>query len=218
MNPNVAHILRCFWKAKPDELHHGLTWYTQAAGEACRRIPDYDRDTVLGVVAALSPQTAWARNIRYAELLIYQGRCPSTGARMKTANDILAGASPAERLGGNKVRAFFECLRDQECGAVCVDGHAFSCWSGERIVTSKTPRIGDKLYGVIADDYREAAHIVGVRPHQVQAVTWVTWRRLHGVRQEVDRDLGKQRNREDLLVRADGAHRTIPARIHVREA
>jgi hypothetical protein len=218
MNANVANILRCFWKAKPDELHHGLAWYAQAAGESCRRIPDYNRETVLGVVAALSPQTAWARNIKYAEMLIYEGRCPSTGTRMRTASDILAGANPAERLGGNKVRSFYECLRDQESDAVCVDGHAFSCWSGERIATSKCPRIGDKLYGVIADDFREAARVVGVRPHQVQAATWVTWRRLHGVRQEIDRDLGKERSRGNLRVRADGAHSPIPARFHIQEA
>ncbi len=114
MNPNAANVLRTYWKAKPDQLHHGHLWYAQAAGEACRRIPDYDRETVLGVVAALSPQTAWARNIRYAELLIYEGRCPSTGSRMRTAQDILAGAKPDDRLGGNKVRAFYDCLRDQD--------------------------------------------------------------------------------------------------------
>src|SRR3954470_14192238 len=122
MNPNVAHILRCFWKAKPDELHHGLTWYTQAAGEACRRIPDRDRATVLGVVAALSPQTAWARNIRYAELLIYKGACPSPQSRKAVALDILAGARPEDRLGGNKVKAFYACLNNQGTDAVCVDG------------------------------------------------------------------------------------------------
>src|SRR3954453_1850028 len=82
VNPNTANVLRTYWRARPDELHHGHLWYAQAAGEACRRIPDFDRETVLGVVAALSPQTAWARNIRYAELLVYEGRCPSTGSRM----------------------------------------------------------------------------------------------------------------------------------------
>src|SRR4051794_11594518 len=185
MNPNVANILRTFYSATLDEVHHGMNWYAQASGEACRRIPDRPRDVVLGIVAALSPQTAWARNIRYAEHLIYKGDCPSTKARKATARDILGGARPVDRLGGNKVRAFYVCLMNQDCDEVCVDGHAYSCWFGERIETSKTPKIGNRLYRVIADDYREAARILGVKPHQVQAVTWLAWRRLHNVRREV---------------------------------
>jgi hypothetical protein len=191
MNPNVSNLLRTYNRATADELQHGLTWYAQASGEACRRIPDRDRDTVLGVVAALSPQTAWARNIRYAERLIYDGACPSPQNRKVVALDILGGARPEERLGGNKVRAFYHCLRDQDSEAVCVDGHAYSSWSGVRIVTSKCPTISDRLYCVIANDFREAAQIVGVRPHQVQAVNWLAWRRMHGVRQEVDQHWGQ---------------------------
>src|SRR3954468_8262594 len=152
MNPNVASILRTYYAATADEIHHGMTWYKQAAGEACRRIPDRPKTVVLGVVAALSPQTAWARNISYAERLIYDGDCPSTRARKSTARDILGGARPIDRLGGRKVRAFYTCLMNQDSDEVCVDGHAYSCWSGERIETSKTPHIGVLLYKVIADD------------------------------------------------------------------
>jgi hypothetical protein len=193
MNTNVSNILRTYYAATGSEMQHGLTWYAQAAGEACRRIPDHGREAVLGVVAALSPQTAWARNIRYAERLVYHGDCPSTGSRKRTARDILASANPAERLGGNKVKAFYACLRDQDCDAVCVDGHAYSVWAGERIETNRCPRISDRLYDVIAADYREVARILGIKPHQVQAVTWIVWRRLHGVRQEIDRGYGKPR-------------------------
>src|SRR4051812_5158832 len=123
MNANVSNVLRTYYAASALEVQHGLTWYAQASGEACRRIPDHPRAIVLGVVAALSPQTAWARNIRYAERLIYEGDCPSCGSRKATVRDILAGADPVLRLGGNKVRAFYACLMDQDSEAVCVDGH-----------------------------------------------------------------------------------------------
>src|SRR5437879_1152784 len=130
MNPNVNNVLRTFHAAESEEIQSGMLWYLQASGEACRRIPDRDRETVLGVVAALSPQTAWARNIRYAERLIYEGDCPSCSSRKAVALDILNGAKPEERLGGNKVRSFYACLLDQETDAVTVDGHAYSCWAG----------------------------------------------------------------------------------------
>src|SRR3954452_19274162 len=100
MNPNVNNVLRTYYAANFEEISGGLLFYSQASGEACRRIPDRDRETVLGVVAALSPQCPWARNIRYAELLIYDGDCPSCGARKAVARDILAGARPEDRLGG----------------------------------------------------------------------------------------------------------------------
>src|SRR4051794_22176224 len=66
MSPNTSNILRCYWRARPDELHEGHMWYSQAADEACRRIPDRGREIILAIVAALSPQTPWARNIQYA--------------------------------------------------------------------------------------------------------------------------------------------------------
>jgi len=43
------------------------------------------------------------------------------------------------------------------------------------------PSIGVKLRRTIKEDYREAARTLGVKPNVVQAVTWVCWRRLHGV-------------------------------------
>jgi hypothetical protein len=69
--------------------------------------------------------------------------------------------------------------------AVCVDGHAYSIWLGERVSTSDTPKITPKLYQRIADDYVQATvkinEIMGTRykPSTVQAITWVVHRNLH---------------------------------------
>ena len=75
---------------------------------------------------------------------------------------------------------------DQGTDAVCIDGHAYSSWAGIRYATSKRPRISNRECHVIADDYREAAGHVGIKPHQMQAINWLAWRRLHDVRREVD--------------------------------
>ena len=69
---------------------------------------------------------------------------------------------------------------------VCVDGHAYCIWFGDRMVLSDVPNIGKKMYAEITSDYVEAARILTesgnpITCYEVQAVTWVAWRRLHGV-------------------------------------
>jgi hypothetical protein len=59
---------------------------------------------------------------------------------------------------------------------------------GERITTTKTPKISPNLFETIQRAYqlvaKRSAELCGVElsPAQVQAVTWVTYRRLiHGI-------------------------------------
>jgi hypothetical protein len=95
---------------------------------------------------------------------------------------ILSGEDPRDVLGGLKVRAFYECITGGN--QVCVDGHAYSIWLGQRVATSSTPKISPKLYATIAHDYHLAAQQVNqitgkqYTGSQVQAITWVAWRNL----------------------------------------
>ena len=56
-----------------------------------------------------------------------------------------------------------------------------------RLTMKNVPNIGKKLYAEICDDYVEAAEILtgsrfeNLTAYEVQAITWVTWRRLHGI-------------------------------------
>jgi hypothetical protein len=43
------------------------------------------------------------------------------------------------------------------------------------------PSIGKKARMELQDAYRVAAHAEGVEAYQMQAITWVAWRRIHGV-------------------------------------
>jgi hypothetical protein len=86
-------------------------------------------------------------------------------------------------LKGRKVTAFYRSIMGDP-NAVCVDGHAYSVFIGQRIPTTKTPNIGKGLYETIQRAYCLVADrsfdICGhkLSPTQVQAVTWVTYRRL----------------------------------------
>ena len=46
---------------------------------------------------------------------------------------------------------------------VCVDGHAYSIWIGDRLTMKQVPNIGKKLYKTITDDYIQATYIINAR-------------------------------------------------------
>ena len=146
------------------------------------------------VIAALSPNNRWERNLRDADNLIgayilggysdaVKVKSSTYGLNKAKALEILEGAAPLEVLGGLKVRAFYGCIMGDD--AVCVDGHAYAIWKGERISTSSTPKISAKLYASISADYAKATDTVNsvlggqYKPFQIQAITWLAWRRLN---------------------------------------
>lgn len=199
MNITHGNILAVFFSAGEVERHEGLSWYARANIVANNIANAYDVPggavTVAGVIAALSPNNRWERNVADAERLI---RAYSLGEEIDAikvctfsknkdkALAILNGVAPLDVLGGNKVRAFFDCIAYPASEAVCVDGHAYAIWLGQRVPTTKTPSISDKLYDQIANDYRKAAEqINSITKHyysasQIQAITWVAWRNIVG--------------------------------------
>jgi hypothetical protein len=91
-------------------------------------------------------------------------------------------------LKGRKVCSCFKCILG-DSNEVCVDGHAYSIWAGEYVPTTKAPSIAKRKYEQIQEDYREAARLVSltetrnrhqgaIKPAQLQAITWLTHRRL----------------------------------------
>lgn len=191
-----SHILAIFFMACDRETANGMSWYP-SAHSACRAMAgryDLPTDTVAAVVAALSPNNRWERNLRDAEALIKAfclgdeddmkaTKVSTYGLNKRKAIRILRGEPPLSVLGGLKVRNFFGAIMLQP-GACCVDGHAFAIWKGEYIPTARTPTISAKLYAAIAADYQRAADIITTitgtahTASQVQAVAWVVWQRI----------------------------------------
>jgi hypothetical protein len=182
----------------------GLDWYKRAHKLGVRLIHAYDGLTLgqaVGVIAALSPNNKWTRNCVDAEAMIkawHMGADPlsvkvctfnpnkaKAAAILALTADDLETDTIAEILNGRKVVAFYRSIMGDP-DAVCVDGHAYAVWIGERIPTTQTPSIGVKLYADIARAYQLVAkrsyELCGttLTPTQVQAVTWVTYRRLLG--------------------------------------
>ena len=197
----TRNILAVYDLATTGERREGMEWYNRANRVAADIASEHgiSLETAAGVIAALSPNNRWERNIVDAENVI---RAFSIGGaeeaenvkvctygKMRTkAIQILEATSIVDHasiLNGRKITAFYECIIGR-IDAVCIDGHAYSIWFGDRLTMKQVPNIGKRLYAEIVSDYVEAARILSengtsVTAFEVQAITWCAWRRLHGV-------------------------------------
>lgn len=196
-------IIGTFFLASPAELQQGRVWYQQANDIARMIGCKYELPTaiVAGVIAALSPQNPWERNVLDAENLCQvftqDGRDAVEGVKVGTfgANKrkairilelglVFTAKEILTILNGLKVQNFWWCIQ-LDNKAVCVDGHAYSIWLGERVSTTDTPKITPKLYERIAQDYVTATGKINeildasYTPAQVQAITWVVHRNMY---------------------------------------
>ena len=62
-----------------------------------------------------------------------------------------------------------------------IDGHAWCIAYADRRVMQEVPSISKKLRVELQGAYARAGKKHGLTAHQMQAVTWVTWRRIYGV-------------------------------------
>ena len=181
------------------DKQQGQSWYARALAFAEELSDQYDLETttIVGVIAALSPRNRWERNMQDAESMVKIAAaggdyndllsakvCTFSVGKKKAAKILTEAINDRDALlatlKGPKLQEFFNCILG-DSGDVCIDGHAYSIWAGDRITLANVPSIGVKLRRTIKTDYKAAAEILGVEPHVVQAVTWVCWKRIHGV-------------------------------------
>lgn len=193
------NIIAVYNLATATDKINGADWYDRALtfANALSAVYSIEVTTIVGVIASLSPRNRWERNMQDAESMV---KAYANGA---TYNDLMqlkvctfkTGKDKAARiltdkisdraellatLKGPKLQEFFNCILG-DADDVCIDGHAYSIWVGDRITLANVPSIGKKLRQSIKADYQLAALSLGVKPHVVQAITWVTWKRLHNV-------------------------------------
>lgn len=86
---------------------------------------------------------------------------------------------------GNKTRAFARLCFNPSLypDVVCVDTHSISVALGERALAATTNKVfaSDKHYSAIARAYVVAAEAAGFVPYQLQAITWLTWKRINNI-------------------------------------
>lgn len=192
---NQAHIQALLDLASVGEQAEGVTWYQRAQRAATRLADQYEIsiEGAAGVIAALSPRNKWERNLTDAENLIaaYVSGGAEAAADVKVctfgknkakALEILAWQSEAAvrtTLSGPKMLEFYSCIMGED--EVCIDGHAYNIWFGDRIPLAKVPKFGKKIREEIKKDYLAVAKKNNLKGYEVQAITWLAHRRIHGV-------------------------------------
>lgn len=180
MNSIVENIVSVFDRATNAEVEDGLFWYPRA-NQIAREIADGDVSRGAGVIAALSPLMPWDRNVALARAAFDNGQAHGgLGRNVAKADAIIAGADPLDVLGGDKVRSFYANIVNPWGDAVTIDRHAYDIATGVKRGNDR-PNIGKQVYREMSAAYIAAAERLSIFPLELQAVTWVTWRREHGI-------------------------------------
>ena len=196
MNKHVKNILEVYNRATPEDIASGLEWYDRAKRYAKAISNKYfiHTHTVIGVMAALSPNNRWERNVKDAErmcqawvngedLTDFKVSCYNTmkaKAWSILEDDLTDDDDILTRLNGQKIRSFYSNIRGLD--EVTIDGHALNIALGIRqgLTTDKT-NMTKKVYRERQKDYVAAAKRIGRKPHELQAITWTTWKREWGI-------------------------------------
>jgi len=186
------------WYATARKLAEELAWAEATDDGYGIYAPDWAVKQAAGVLAALSPRTSWPRNVVKArrayelrnltrdDFVAAMRTHGAMGDPARKAWRILQGEDPADVVHGHKVRSFYFTIADPtDPRAVVIDRHAIDVAYGKVQTDEERGRaLGRKgAYDVVSTKYRRAARIItrelGVpwAPSQVQAVTWIYWRR-----------------------------------------
>ena len=191
----IYNITSVYRDADKTQHAEGLLWYSDAQRAAHNIAVEYDVPVylVVAVIAALSPNNKWSRNVTNADALIgafvngdglLSVKVSTYHAMKRKAWDILVARPDydgAKRmLKGQKITSFFMDIMGEF--NVTIDGHARNIAYGERVgLTDDRTNIGVREYRALQAAYEEAARRVGLMPYQLQAITWRVWRDRHGI-------------------------------------
>lgn len=196
MTQHVRNILKVYRRATSEDIANGLEWYDRAKRYATiiSNLSGVNLNTVVGVMAALSPNNRWERNVKDTERMVwawvkgedlsdFKVSCYNT-MKQKAWSILEDGLTDDDdiltRLNGQKIRSFYSNIRG--LSEVTIDGHAYNIALGIRQgLTSDKTNMGKKLYREMQSAYVKAAKRVGVKPHELQAITWTTWKREWGI-------------------------------------
>lgn len=201
---SAEDLFRTYEKSIPAERGEAIASY-ERYNLICSTIAQrygYPLDVACAVFSALSPNNEYHGNIRDLESVLAAARAgkglddftvAAYGHNKRKAWDIIGGKPISESIVALKTWNFFNNVHNPtDPGFVTVDGHMYWCWRGKAGTvkglrgsarTSSglqgTPSLGKRLYGEISGDITGLALALGLVPCQLQAILWITWKRIH---------------------------------------
>jgi len=186
----MERYLKVFRQADKFDLYGGLTSYVNYNLMMVRLAHKYNfpLESVVGAFVALSPNNNYEANLRSLVTLLWgfsnrHSECDlsvTTYTQNKIkACDILRGAHLLDLARGPKVRSFYvNILNPHDRVTVTIDGHMVSIASGKYLRMSEAG-VDARRYMELSTAIRDVAFEVGLLPCQVQAVCWLTWKRIN---------------------------------------
>ena len=197
----IKNIINIYNLATPEEIKHGVTWYKKAYIESKKLALKYDIPIhiVIGVIAGLSPNNKWDRNIQNADTMIkafingnaIESFKVSTYNKMKEKAWLILETMPNYEetitiLNGKKIVSFYKNINGDET-EITIDGHARNIFYNDRqgLTTPKT-NITKLEYAKIQKAYLKASKKIKVngsvlKAYELQAITWLAWKRIHNI-------------------------------------
>ena len=181
----VRNITKAYRLASEADKADGMGWYANAMALA-RSLDPVNPVQAAGIIAVLSPMTSWPINVRLATA-VYNGEIPRCLAKNSAkAMAIFNGADANDIVSGPKVRSFFANIVGLDNDeAVTIDRHAIDICAGKvQNDADRSKAISGKgKYAALVAEYTKAAKILSkesgthITASQLQAITWVYWRR-----------------------------------------
>jgi hypothetical protein len=169
------------------DRENGLLWYHRAH-EFCKTLAqkhNLELAIVCGIVSALSPSCNWEQNKKDARRLVEGKRTGFVTYKRNVQKAIailnrkIMPDQAFNPLTGAKTYNFFHNLLCPHCDHhVTIDRHAFRIATGEEY-----SRIHPALYERVANHYRKHAKKLGIRPLELQATLWVSYRKENNILQ-----------------------------------
>ena len=197
---SYKNILGEYFNSSNEEKMLGKRFYPNAHATAIELGNElgvtYDALSIgAGIIASLSPQTEWVRNLQYAYEFVQTKKCPSqTKANNAKALAILEGSDPMLVLGKGsyKVKAFYKAIvdpygdnyitavsgfKDNKTNLAVIDRHAGGIYLGYPLIEKERRQLTNwKTIHRISKGYFKVARGLNIPVNEVQAVTWHSFR------------------------------------------
>lgn len=175
----IDNIKEVYDQRTIEDVEEGLYWYEEAhffSGYMAGK-HGITRMQAAGVIAAFSPLKLWRTNKDMVDDFLSNGTSKHTSSQTKKAATILKLKNKEEIekvLGGLKTINFFNNIyHSHDEHWVTVDRHHLFICTGVDIQSCT-----NKQYEFIKKLTIMFAKVVNLKPCQLQAILWVTWKRL----------------------------------------
>lgn len=195
----ISNIFELYQKASISDIYHGARWYKEANNIA--KLYSYIYSVplikVCAVISALSPRVKWSTNLVATDILLNSYvnggisealNCRIAGfhSNKKKAIAILDNWEATfklydtQRKSGHKTANFANNILNYSDGNfVTIDNHAINIALGTVGIQYKG--LSKKQYDTVVCAYKDAAQELNLLSCDLQAITWLTYKRINRI-------------------------------------